>query len=433
MTEKLSARHLGNISLCIAASGFIIIVLILHFNIVEGFTAQILAVLLAGFEAGTAGALADWFAVNALFRKIPIPLMHKHTNIIIKNRQRITDGIVSMVVNHWLSKESLEKRLSDVSVSAEIIRYLERTDGKENGITVIRELLFQLTQELDSPELAGLLERVLKSQIGAPEIARRFGKGIQKYVQEGGHYPLLQNLFESLEKTVSEPDIIDLISEKLHEFAQEYGEKSTMKKIKVWLGEKSHLLDYDAFAEVIIKKSRQLIRDAKENAKHPLRLKINAVIEDVVNGLANNDPKYIGFVETMQKKLIENTELRGFIQQTLQRFKGTVLEQLHNNNTDLMKLVGHYLDKALESLRSDESIRRRIDDWSRQQLRDFISNNHNRIGDIVRENIDKLKDHDWVESIESKIGDELQYIRLNGAIVGGLAGLIFGIARIIVS
>jgi uncharacterized membrane-anchored protein YjiN (DUF445 family) len=430
MAGKVSTKYLGIISLCIAASGFVILLLILHFKIIGGFTAQILAILLAGFEAGTAGALADWFAVRALFQKIPIPLMQRHTNIIIKNRQRITDGIVNMVVNHWLSKESLEKRLGDISVSTEVIHYLEKPDGKENGITVIRELLCQFVQELDSPELAGVLERVLKNQIGTPEIMSRFSKGIQKYVQEGGHYPLLQNLFESLEKTISEPDVISIISKKLQEIAQEYGEKDALKKVGVWLGEKFHVLNYDTFAEVIIKKSRQLIKEARDNSDHPFRLKINAVIEDMVNGLANNDPKYIGFVETMQKKLIENTELKSFIQQTLQRFKGTVLEQLRNNDTDLMKLIGHYLDKTLESLRSDEIMRRRIDDWTRQQLGDFIHNNHNRIGDIVRENIDKLNNQELIESIESNVGGELQYIRLNGALVGGFAGLIFGIVRI---
>ena len=144
MAGKISARYLGNISLCVAGGGFIALTLILHFRLVEGTIVQWLTILAVAFEAGTAGALADWFAVRALFREIPIPLMKKHTNIIVNSRSKFTKAVGNVVKTHLLTKESIEKELSKLSVSREIIGLLEKPDGRDDGITLLRKLLFKL-------------------------------------------------------------------------------------------------------------------------------------------------------------------------------------------------------------------------------------------------------------------------------------------------
>jgi len=418
---------LGKISLCIAAGGFVILALLLYFKVVEGRAAIVLTILTAGFEAGTAGALADWFAVRALFREIPIPIMRKHTNIIVKNRKRITDGIVDMVVNSWLSIESLEKRLADFSVSEEIISHLEKPGGRESGTTFIREVLLFFAPELDSSKLVEFLEEVIKGQIKAPKLVSNIGEHVQKYIQRGEYQPLLRNLLESVEKSIADPRFTSFISKELEKLFQMYGKKGVVKKFGIWIGEKVHFIDYDKLTEVLVRYAQRIIKDAKENPTSTLRLRVEKEIKDFGNGLASNDPKYNEFMKT----LIENADLKEFILQTLQRFKGTVLEQLKNNDTALMKIVAGYLDKAMVTFRSDEKvkIRQEVDIWIREKLRAFIEKKYCSIGDIVRENIEKLNDNALVNQIESKVGDELQYIRLNGAIIGGLAGLLFGLIR----
>ncbi len=229
MVGKFSPKNLGNISLCVAGGGFIVLVLILHFRLVEGTAAQLLIILTAAFEAGTAGALADWFAVRALFQKIPIPLMERHTNIIVESRQRLTNVIAKVTTTHLLTKESIGEMFKDVQFSSRIMDLLKRLDGKDKGL---------------------------------------------------------------------------------------------------WF-----------------------------------RIKLGAL-------------KYIG--------------------------KGVLV---------------------------DATIQQKIDDAGKEYLKDFIHNNPDKIENKVRENIEKLTDDELVELIEDNVGDELQYIRLNGAIVGGFAGLVFGIIR----
>lgn len=228
MVGKFSPKNLGNISLCVAGGGFIVLVLILHFRLVEGTAAQLLIILTAAFEAGTAGALADWFAVRALFQEIPIPFMKKHTNIIVNRREELTNAIAEMV-QHLLTKESIGEMFKDVQFSSKIMDLLKKVNGKDKGL---------------------------------------------------------------------------------------------------WF-----------------------------------RIKLGTL-------------KYIG---------------KGFL--------------------------------------ADDTIQQKIDDEGKEYLKDFIHNNPDKIKNEVRKNIKKLTDDELVELIEDKVGDELQYIRLNGAIVGGFAGLVFGIIR----
>ena len=198
-----------------------------------------------------------------------------------------------------------------------------------------------------------------------------------------------------------------------------------MKKIGIWVGEKVHAIDYDTAAKLIIEKVQQFIREVKENPNSSLRLRINKTIEKIAEGLANNDPKYVGFVKTVQSKLIENTELKSIILQSLQQFKITVLDELRNNDTELMKWVGEHFDSTMQAFRSDTVIQQQVDDWCREYLKELIRENHSKIADLVHKNIEELSDSKLVELIENNVGNELQYIRLNGAIVGGFAGLVF--------
>ncbi|MEI8079208.1 MAG: DUF445 family protein, partial [bacterium] len=100
-------NRLGLYSLLVAATGFAL----LETGITLGFLpGAFWRILTYGFEAATVGALADWFAVSALFHEIPLPFLRRHTNIIAKNRQRITDGVVDMVMTKWLTVEAIQEQ-----------------------------------------------------------------------------------------------------------------------------------------------------------------------------------------------------------------------------------------------------------------------------------------------------------------------------------
>ncbi|NQX81886.1 MAG: DUF445 family protein [Flavobacteriaceae bacterium] len=93
-------------------------------------------ILLAGFEAATVGGIADWFAVRALFREIPIPFIRRHTNIIVKSRKKLSAGIVDLVSTQWLSKESISSKIADISISNKLLDILKDDKVQQGKLTL---------------------------------------------------------------------------------------------------------------------------------------------------------------------------------------------------------------------------------------------------------------------------------------------------------
>jgi hypothetical protein len=118
MKGTSTSTSLGNISLTVSIAGLIATEMALRQGLVAGAGWK---VLLQAFEAATIGGFADWFAVSALFREVPVPLIRRHTNIIIKNRERIVEGIADMVQNRWLAPDIIREHLAHFSASKTVL------------------------------------------------------------------------------------------------------------------------------------------------------------------------------------------------------------------------------------------------------------------------------------------------------------------------
>ena len=138
--KATTATSLGNISLAVSIGGLIATKLALRHGWVA---APGWKVLLQAFEAATVGGLADWFAVSALFREVPVPLIRRHTNIIIKNRQRIVDGIADMVQNRWLAPRIIREYLVNFSASQYVLDFLSNKDHLETVLATVRDIIQQ--------------------------------------------------------------------------------------------------------------------------------------------------------------------------------------------------------------------------------------------------------------------------------------------------
>ena len=144
---------IGHISLVIAITGLLLTEVGIHFGLLQGWFWRVLA---TGFEAGTIGALADWFAVSALFHHIPLPVIGRHTNIIVKNRQKLTEAIVELVTTKWLSPDIIYTKLEGLKITSGIFRVLEKPRNLNLGVDLIRQVLVQLVENLDAAQLVNL-------------------------------------------------------------------------------------------------------------------------------------------------------------------------------------------------------------------------------------------------------------------------------------
>ena len=141
------ARHRGGVSLSLAA-GSLLALETLH--AAGWLTHPAWQIARQAAEGATVGGLADWFAVSALFHRIPIPWLSRHTNIVVNSRARITAGIVEMVQTQWLSPAAIRERLASVQLADALLALLNQPRHRQRALRIARRLALRLTEQLDS-------------------------------------------------------------------------------------------------------------------------------------------------------------------------------------------------------------------------------------------------------------------------------------------
>lgn len=422
-----SARHLGTVSLCAAAAGFAGLEILLRNGVVSGAGWKVLA---DAFEAGTVGAMADWFAVTALFREVPIPVLRRHTNIIVKNRARIVDGIADMVQNRWLSPEVIREHLAKVSPSAYL---LERVDTPERQMKVVRivsDVLAKVAESIDGPEVSSFLERAVKDQLAEAEIHGALGRWLGKALSRGDHHAAWDLFLSAVERGMTGPEVREALRRLFEEALEAYRDGGGfLRQVGVEAARLFDVINIDAAVEEAIAKIAEFAAGAKGDPGHPVRRRLDGIFLEYARRLSQGDPEAVASIEGLRRRVVENAELGGLIRQVLSRFRRTVEEQLSRDDSDLRRTIGRFVDAQLSAMRDDPSLRGRFDRWVRETAIDLVEKRHGAIGEMVRGSLAKLDDATLIEQIEGKVGDDLQYIRLNGAVVGSLVGLLFSVAR----
>lgn len=423
----MKTKNLGNLSLIACAGCWITSETLLSTGLLHG-NWRIMA---NAFEAGTVGGLADWFAVSALFREIPIPLVRKHTNIIVKNRHRITDGIADMVQNRWLSPAVVREKLENMKMIVAAMEVLERENRNLKEYVVI--LLRKLVEGLDDENIVGFLEIAIKDQLSHIDFSRSLGQWMRRALESGYNHEIWDLMFDCLLKASQSPHIRDFLAQKLLEAAEEEKEKDFLKKMFIRAGEITGGLDYWSAAETLVSQYQEVLQEARDDRGHLLRRKFDAIVIDFARGLEEGSPDITAAFDRFRDQMICEADMKHMLGRMMLDLKGTVSAQLDTDGSPFRRVIDRYVDILLASLKSDQQLQERIDRAIKEAIIIFIEKNHAIIGDMVRTSLDpgRLSDGQMVFEIEEKVGDDLQFIRLNGAVVGWFIGLALGTMKVL--
>jgi uncharacterized membrane-anchored protein YjiN (DUF445 family) len=184
-------------------------------------------------------------------------------------------------------------------------------------------------------------------------------------------------------------------------------------------------------ADALLNKLKEGIVEAKAVPSHPLRRKLDHLIMGFADDLAAGKPDAVETVGKLHRALMEGADAREFFGGMLARLRDTLESELDAPGSDIDRLVARILRERLEAFREDSVQQGHVDAWVRDTAISLVDKRHRMIGEMVRSSLDKLSDLDLVAQIEEKVGDDLQYIRLNGAIVGGLVGAVITTVRVL--
>ena len=425
---KNNKNYIGSTSLLISIAGLIVVQILISIGFLKY---PYWHILLAGFEAATIGGFADWFAVRALFYEIPIPIIRKHTNIIVRNRQKLTEGVVDLVTNKWLSPEIINEKLSNVQIIESVIKTLKTPENTKKVVGFLKEIISRLTANIDDPEVAKILQTLLKEQIKGVDLATPLGEWLKKSVQKGDHNKLWDIILDAAEKSISDDTTRKLLLTSFEKQVQEYKQEGFFKKIFIGIANGVGAIDSPSILDKIISSIDDFIKEAKGNPNHAIRVKFDKSILDFADNLIEGNEESTKIIKDLQDKLIDNADANSMIQVILNNFKISIKAQLETDDTPFINFLSQNTDKLLNELEADKASQIKIDTWLKATIEELVTKYHHEIGEMVRLSLTKLNDFELVNQIEEKVGNDLQYIRLNGAIVGGFVGIVISLIRMI--
>ncbi len=402
MKKYFKITYLAPASLILAMAGYLLTV-----------NAQSGAVKMAHafFEAAMVGGLADWFAVVALFRH-PLNLPIPHTSIIKKNRRKITDRIVEMLQTQWLTKDAILKKLDNYDFSNEISdAFLTNGGGELKSFFgfLIDEFIKKQSEDntgankIDYSRIIAGLEKEITAIDFTTPLAGALNSNLDIF-------RLI--IINEVDSWLLMPDTKFVLREKLKKIIITYAQKYEMIKTAVEFGEAIGVLNYDTLTQELIKLLGAELEAARADEGHELNSQLNHTIKNMIDKIKNNQMS-AALPSLILRYAAEKID-----------FNRAALGLIRENKTAIIDFMFNMAKSAAGDLKTDGEVKNTFNSWLKNKISAFINANHSHIGEIVRSNIDGVNDDELVNQIEEKVGDDLQYIRLNGAIVGGLVGLI---------
>jgi uncharacterized membrane-anchored protein YjiN (DUF445 family) len=385
-----------------------------------------LRVLAAGFEAATVGGVADWFAVTAIFRH-PLGLPFPHTAIIPNRRARLIQTIVSTVENQWLSPDVIARRLERVAPSEWVVEWLKDAQHVARIGDPLRDLIRRLARVLTEPEIAEFTERVIARQLRELPIDATAGPWLHRAAESAAAGEALRAAALSLKNLAQRPRT----AQELHWWIlrsaralRESGQRFVPFLLRRRIVQRT-------IVEAALRYASEELRGAAEDPDHPLRRFAVDGLRGFSDRLSGGDPEALAQVERIRAAILESLETAPLVRQALARLRRQVEEELDRRDSRLSLLIDDKLHSAILSYLDDAEHRAVFDRWVRDTTVDLVRRNHHQIGVTIRENLERLTDDQLVEQIESRVGADLQFIRLNGAVVGGLVGVGLALAHLL--
>lgn len=357
-------------------------------------------------EAAMVGGLADWFAVTALFRH-PLGLPIPHTAIIPRNKDRIGDTLALFLKDNFLTPSVVARRMYRVDVAAAAGRFLSNPDTSAQGR--LRQgasrLAADILDALDQERLGGMVKQAIATRLRALDVSPMLGQSIEAAIKESRHIPLLDAVINWGAETLAANE--HLIREIVHDRAN---------SILRWTG-----LD-EKVADAIISGLRRLLFDMADDPLHPLRIRIETALTNLAFDL-QNDAEMQARVAAWKTEIIDNPAMQNWIAGLWEQTRAGLLKAVRDPNAALAGKLGEAVKQLGNTLQQDAGLRDTINRFARRATVGATATYGDGLVRLVSDTVRGWDVETVTGRLEGAVGRDLQYIRVNGTLVGGLVGL----------
>ena len=367
---------------------------------------------LAAFsEAAMVGALADWFAVVALFRR-PLNLPIPHTAIIPRNKDRIARGLSEFIQQNFLSSQALVQRIAQFRPAQTLCGWLLKPGNADTVAGYAGRFLAYALGAVDDERVRRFLHQNIDSLLRGADLAAAAAQVLDILTENKRHHALLDAALGALDDLLAKEDTRRFI-------AVEVGKSAPLlKKISDWfqlqLDERAAL----KIAELAIAK----VHEVREDRGHELRVRFDEQVFRFIEKL-KTDAVLRRKVETLRDELLASPALGTYIGGLWRQFRDWLAEDLRAAPSATRERIAGMVRAFGARLEADREIREWIDEQILVAIPPLVEEHRAKIGRFIEDQINGWQEKKLVEELERHIGPDLQYIRVNGTLVGGLAGL----------
>jgi uncharacterized membrane-anchored protein YjiN (DUF445 family) len=390
----------------IIATGMLVVMAIIYFAAKSYETVHpALGFVRAFAEAAMVGGLADWFAVTALFRH-PMGLPIPHTAIIPRNKDRIGNTLANFLKDNFLISRLVAQRMRNVDLASGIGRFLQSPSGGEGRLKFgASRLLGDAIASLDKDRLGTMFKGAVKTQVVGLDIATPMGQILGAVMAENRHGPLIDSTIRWAYRTLDTNELVirNIVTDRAN-------------AVMRWTG-----LD-DRVANEVLDGLYKLLADMAADPHHPVRAKTEESLVQLAVEL-QQDPDLRQKVNEWKLEMIENPAIASWLDGIWEQGRVALLRAARDPDAALAGQFGDALIQLGNSLQQDKQLNRQINRFGRRAVIGVVASYGDNIVKLVSETIRSWDTKTITDRVENAVGRDLQFIRVNGTLVGGLVGL----------
>jgi uncharacterized membrane-anchored protein YjiN (DUF445 family) len=358
----------------------------------------------AAAEAGMVGALADWFAVTALFKHplgIPIP----HTAIIKRKKDQLGEGLGTFVRENFMSPQVVETKLREAEIASRLGKWLCDYGHATRVATEASNVLRVGLEMLRDEDVQHVFDRMIVKRLAEPKWGPPVGRVLGTLLAENRQEALIQLLADrAFEWSLNAGEVI-----------QRVVERDSPSWSPRWV---DHLVGDRIHRELM-----DFTDKVRRNPDHELRQSATRFLFEFADDL-QHDPDTIARAEAVKEQIMARDEVTRAAETAWTALKRIVMESVDDPSSELRTRIADSVQHIGESLRDDADLRDKVDGWIIRGAKHLVSEYGVEITAIITETIERWDADEASRRIELHVGRDLQFIRINGTVVGALAGLV---------
>jgi uncharacterized membrane-anchored protein YjiN (DUF445 family) len=366
----------------------------------------------AMFEASMVGALADWFAVTALFRHplgVPVP----HTAIIPERKDQFGETLGEFVQSSFLTPEIITERVRTARVAERLSAWLAEPANAERLAGHLADALVTAADVAEDEDVQRAIEQAVRRRVEATPLAPLAGRALGVMVEGDRHQQLLDSMLVALDR---------YLAENHNRLRARFAEQTPW-----WMPEAVE----GRLFERLLEGGRKLVHEVANDPDHELRKEADARVRSLVVELQES-PIMLARGEELKAELLDHPQLREWVATVWEDVKESLRAQAEDPGSELRRRLADTVMSLGQRLRDDPALSHRVDETVETAVRYVADHFHDEIAAMVSGTISRWDGRETSDRLELLLGPDLQFIRINGTIVGGLAGLlIYTVAQVL--